>query len=67
MTVVHALFGPFTVKIMAGRAVLAAESVECADEEHAIELAHARLAKAVPRVSAEVLTRQSMLWSSVTS
>jgi hypothetical protein len=60
------LSSPFTIRTVAGRAVLAEESVECAGKEDAIELARARLVSAVPGVSVEVWAHQSKLWSSLT-
>jgi hypothetical protein len=66
MTAMPDLRGRFTIKTMAGRAVLAAEVLECADQEHAIELARVHLLKAAPGVSVEVWARQSLLWSSLT-
>ena len=67
MIAVPQLRSRFTIKTRAGGAVLTTEVVECADEEHAIELARTRLANAVPGVSIEVWARRSLLWSSLTS
>jgi hypothetical protein len=64
MTAMPDVRGRFTIKTTAGRAVLGAEALECADDEQAIELARARLLDAAPGVSVEVWARQSLLWSS---
>ena len=64
MAVELALRRRFTLRTMAGGALLASEVIECADDASAIELARTRAVEVVPGVSVEVWIRQAMLWSS---